>query len=231
MNRLQLGLDMLTEKYGVDAGGKIAQDGSALTIDGHTYPLLPWENERRMVELKKIFAERLGNICTYRIEHIAPRGTDLNKLLLREVGVMEFTLGSKAKEIFSIASKDSMNCIVEAENGCVCTIELAATLAEHEEEIDKHEMITDNGEACDMVVDTQVPQRSIYVLGQSPASFCDTDAELFGYSQWEITTIRTAFALAKEPALREAAARQYAHLQDVLNASARSLAGLCNEEV
>lgn len=230
MKDLQSGLDLLTEKY--NAGkAEISADGRAVNIDGKTYPLLTWESERRFAELKDIFQNRLGNICTYRISHIAKRGTDLRELLIREAGVMEYTLGSKATKIFSIAGGESMNCIITAENGGICTIELAATLEESEEDIDKHEIITDAGIACDMVVDTQVPQESIYVFGKNAATYRDTDAELYGYSADEITAIRTAFALAKFPERRDAAVKQYVRLQRIAEASDISLATLSEKEV
>jgi len=47
--------------------------------------------------------------------------------------------------------------------------------------IDRHELIAGRGVACDRVVDTQVPQDSIYALtGDGERRYTDTDAELFG---------------------------------------------------
>ena len=124
-----------------------------------------------------------------------------------------------------------MNCIAETENGCVCTIELGATLNEGQSDVDKHEIITDNGVACDRVVDTQIPQNSIYVFGKNGMLYTDTDAELYGYAEIEINTIRNAFALAKNAELRETAKEKYAHITSVVEAAKESLRTLKNVKV
>ena len=116
-----------------------------------------------------------------------------------------------------------MNCIAETENSCVCTIELGATLAEGEPEVDKHEIITDNGVACDRVVDTQIPQSSIYVRGNKQNNFTDTDAELYGYSEIQINTIRNAFAVAKDEGARVLNREKHEHIEKVVLAAKKSL--------
>ena len=128
---MQKGLDLLLNKYSVNAKAVLSADGKTVTVDGKEIPVLPWESERRIIELRNlVLTGRLGNMCTYRIGHTAKKGTDLFEMLAREVGILEFTVNSTAKEIFAIAGKNTMNCIVETENGCVCTIELGATLEE-----------------------------------------------------------------------------------------------------
>ncbi len=229
---MQKGLNYLLDKYSVSAEAILAADGRSVAINGKTYPTLPYENERRFIELRNlVILGRVGNMCTYRIGHTAKRGTDLFELLARELGILEFTVNSKVFEIFAIAGANTLNCIAETENGCVCTIELAATLTGDTADIDKHEIITDNGVACDRVVDTQIPQNSIYVFGKKDATYLDTDAELFGYSEQQINTIRNAFALAKDEALREAAAKKHAHIQRVVDAARISLRDLKNVKV
>ena len=152
-------------------------------------------------------------------------------MLAREVGILEFTVSSTAKEIFAIAGKNTMNCIVETENGCVCTIELGATLEEGQKDVDKHEIITDNGVTCDRVVDTQMPQDSIYVFGKNKQAFMDTDAELFGYEEIEINTIRNAFAAAKNVEVQTANVAKWTHIQKVVEGAKKSLATLENVKV
>jgi hypothetical protein len=124
-----------------------------------------------------------------------------------------------------------MNCIVETENGCVCTIELGATLEKGQADVDKHEIITDRGVACDRVVDTQVPQQSIYVMGKKGETFTDTDAELYGYAECQINAIRNAFAIAKSVEIRDKNAEKKAHLDKVIEAAKTSLATLENVKV
>lgn len=226
---MQKGLNLLLEKYSVKAKAVLSADGKTVTVDGTDYPVLPWESERRMIELRGLVTSgRVGNMCTYRIGHTAKKGTDLFELLAREVGVLEFTVNSKAKEIFAIQGKNTMNCIVETENGCVCTIELGATLEEGQADVDKHEIITDSGVACDRVVDTQTPQSSIYLFGKNEQSFTDTDAELYGYLEGQINAIRNAFAIAKSKEVQAENKKRWAHIQKVVEAAKVSLLTLEN---
>ena len=226
---MQKGLNYLLDKYSVSVDAKLSDDGRSLTVNGECIPTLPWESERRFIELRNLVAlGRVGNMCTYRIGHTSKKGTDLFDLLSREIGILEFTVGSSVTEIFAIAGNSTMNCIAETKNGCICTIELGATLEDDASDIDKHEIITDNGVACDRVVDTQVPQSSVYVFGKNDTVYCDTDAELYGYSEIEINTIRNAFALAKDEELRISAKEKYAHIKTVVEAAKKSLATLEN---
>ena len=229
---MQKGLDLLLNKYSVSAKALLLADGKIVQINEKNVPILPFESERRFIELRNlVLTGRLGNMCTYRIGHTAKKGTDLFEMLAREVGILEFTVNSIAKEIFAIAGKNTMNCIVETENGCVCTIELGATLEEGQKDVDKHEIITDNGVACDRVVDTQMPQDSIYVFGKNKQTFMDTDAELYGYSEMEINTIRNAFAVAKDETVQSANVAKWAHIQKVVEGAKKSLATLENVKV
>ena len=229
---MQKGLNLLLEKYSVANTAVLSADGKTVAINGKNVPVLPWESERRIIELRNLVVTgRMGNMCTYRIGRTTKKGTDLFEMFAREVGILEFTVNSVAKEIFAIAGKNTMNCIVETENGCVCTIELGATLEEGQRDIDKHEIITDSGVACDRVVDTQVPQESIYVYGKNKQAFMDTDAELFGYEEIQINTIRNAFAVAKSEELCKANTAKWAHIQKVVEGAKKSLATLENIKV
>ena len=229
---MQKGLDLLLNKYSVNAKAVLSADGKMVIVNGKEIPVLPWESERRIIELRNlVMTGRLGNMCTYRIGHTAKKGADLFEMLAREVGILEFTVNSTAKEIFAIAGKNTMNCIVETENGCVCTIELGATLEDGQKDVDKHEIITDNGVGCDRVVDTQMPQDSIYVFGKNTNTYTDTDAELYNYEEIQINTIRNAFALAKSEELCKANTAKWAHIQKVVEAAKKSLATLENVKV
>ena len=60
--------------------------------------------------------------------------------------------------------------------------------------IDRHELIARRGVACDRVVDTQVPQDSVYALTASrDGRYTDTDAELFGLASDEVPLVRAAY--------------------------------------
>lgn len=229
---MQKGLDLLLHKYYVNAKAVLSSEGKTVEIDGKEFPVLSWESERRFIELRNlVVTSRLGNMCTYRIGHTSKKGTDLFELLAREVGILEFTINSTVKEIFAIAGKNTMNCIVETKNGCVCTIELGATLEEGQKDVDKHEIITDNGVGCDRVVDTQIPQSSIYILGENERTFTDTDAELYGYEEKQINIIRNAFATAKNEDMQNTNVKKWAHIQKVVEGAKRSLATLENVKV
>lgn len=229
---MQKGLDLLLTKYSVADDAVISENGRAVTIGNGSYPILPWEAERRIIELGNIYASgRVGGACTFRISHTAAAGTDLFDLLYRELGILSFVLKSPATSIFAIRSERCMNCIVESECGCIATIELAATLPEGEEDVDKHELICDIGVACDRVVDTQIPQHSIYVMGEKKEKYKDTDAELFGYSEIEINTIRAAFALAKSESYREECAAKAEQIEKTVAAAKKSLETLENVKV
>lgn len=229
---MQKGLNLLLEKYSVSAKAVLSADGKTVEIDGEKIPVLPWESERRFIELRNlVLSGRLGNMCTYRIGRTSKKGTSLTEMLVREIGILEFTVDSTVKEIFAIAGKNSMNCIAETANGCVCTIELGATLEKGQKDVDKHEIITDNGVACDRVVDTQTPQASVYVFGKNEQTYTDTDAELYGYSEAEINTIRNAFAAARSADVRKANAAKLAHIQKVEDACKKSLSATENVKV
>ena len=221
---MQKGLDLLLNKYSVSAKAVLSADGKTVAINGKQVPVLPWESERRFIELRNLVVlGRLGNMCTYRIGHATQKGKDIFELLEREIGILEFTVNSSVKEIFAIAGKNTLNCIAETKNGCVCTIELATTLESSAQDIDKHEIITDNGVGCDRVVDTQTPQQSIYVYGKENKVYCDTDAELYGYKEIEINTIRNAFNLAKNQGARVENLAKYEHIKKVVNCAKVSL--------
>ena len=97
------------------------------------------------------------------------------------------------------------NVIVTFANGMSASVECSAALPDGAAEIDRHEIIARRGVACDRVVDTQVPQASIYAFTeQGVKTYTDTDAELFGFSDAEIWAVRAAFAVLKERPLADA---------------------------
>lgn len=221
---MQKGLDLLLTKYSVDEDAVLSESKKFVTVGTEEAFILPYESERRIIELANIVASgRIGEPCTYRIGHAAPVGTSLEDMLIREAGIIEFTLNSPIKNIFAIRGERTMNCIAEVERGTIVTIELAATLPLGSDNIDKHEIIADNGVACDRVVDTQVPQKSIYLFGEESAEYLDTDAELYGYKEIEVNTIRNAFRIAKDAEYRKYVVNKYLHLVKVLAAAKTSL--------
>ena len=59
----------------------------------------------------------------------------------------------------------------------------------------------------------------------------DTDAELYGYSEIEINTIRNAFAIAKSYDAQNANIEKWQHIEKVVEAAKASLATIENVKV
>jgi hypothetical protein len=79
--------------------------------------------------------------------------------------------------------------------------------------IERHEIIAQRGVASDMVVDTQIPQSSIYTFtSKGENRYTDVDMELFGLDNLQIDHIRSAFQVLKTPGLIEEFKRQHEHL-------------------
>ena len=90
-----------------------------------------------------------------------------------------------------------LNTIAVTDDGIVCTIEVSATLTKGEPPKDKHEIISQRGIACDIVVDAQLKQDSIYVFGNENKKYTDVDFEIFGLLIDDTAVVRAAFALAQ----------------------------------
>ena len=108
---------------------------------------------------------------------------------------------------------NTLNAIAKTDDDIVCTIEIAATLKEGETPIDKHEIIAQHGIACDVVVDAQLKQDSIYVFGENNKKYTDVDFELYGLSVENIAVVRAAFSIAQN--------KNYSEMIDIDN-------NLCN---
>lgn len=195
---LNTGLQMLLQKYSVEKNGEITPDGF-LAVDGKKLPLLPWRQERRFIECKNLVnSPYTVGISTMRVCHIAPQSTSLFDLLYREADLCQWILNTNICEIFAIGNEKALNVSALTEKGYALTFELAATLQEGEPAVDKHEIIAQKGVICDRVVDTQMPQSSVYVLGNNGTqTYTDVDAELFGLSIRECALVRAAFDCLK----------------------------------
>ncbi len=222
MSILQTKLDFLLEKYAVDVKAVIADDNARVTVDGESYALLPWRLERRFIELRKIVDTTVGAISHFKTMTLNPKGISLDYILKREMDTAEFVGGLKITEIFEAKNENTASVICATDKGAVITLELDATLPEGCEVIDKHEMITDRGTACDRVVDSQTPLASVYVYGKEKREYTDVDFELYGLSVYEISVVRSAFEIAKNKALGEANNAIDARLEMLLAEAAES---------
>lgn len=194
---LQEKLDFLLEKYSVSAKA-VLKDASAVIVDGKKIPLLSHRNERRFIELKNIVNNgTLVGISVMRVARIIEKGSDLFCALKRELDLCQWILQRKIKSVTAMQNDNVLNVIATTEDGVVCTIEISATLKAGEKAIDKHEIISQRGIACDVVVDAQLKQDSIYVFGGENKKYTDVDFELYGLSIEDIAVVRCAFAVAQ----------------------------------
>lgn len=198
MVMLQEKLDFLLDKYSV--GNKaVLKDCDTVIIGGKELPLMAYKTERRFLELKNMVANgTLSGISVMRVARIIEKGSDIYAALGRELDICQYVLNRKIKSIMVMENDIVLNAIATTEDGVVCTLEISATLAAGEKAKDKHEIIAEHGIGCDVVVDAQLVQDSIYIFGAENKKFTDVDFELYGLSIEEIAVVRTAFNLAKK---------------------------------
>ena len=159
-------------------------------------PLSPWRSERRFIELKRLVDDQvvtpvlMGRFAC----HTDGSMLGLAAILYREFDLAEWLLGSPIEAVTASIQGAAANVIVRLANATVCGVEAGATLPSGTAMIDRHELIARRGVACDRVVDTQIPQDSVYALTAGGTSrYTDTDAELFGLDAGEVTLVRAAF--------------------------------------
>ncbi len=198
MTNLQEKLDFLTEKYDVEKRA-VLKDEKTVIIDGRDIPLFSHRLERRFIELKNIVqGGTLVGISVMRVARIVEKGSDIFAELYRELDICQYVLGRKLVGITAMQNDNTLNLIATAEEGIVCTLEISATLKEGEPAKDKHEIISQRGIACDVVVDAQLKQDSIYLFGSENKKFTDVDFELYGLSAEDIAIVRSAFTATQK---------------------------------
>ena len=198
MKILQEKLEFLLEKYSVEAKARF-KDLKIVIIDGKEIPILSHRLERRFIELKNIVqGGTLQGISVMRVARITEKGTDVFSELYRELDICQYILGRKIVGITVMQNDNVLNAIATTEDNIVCTIEISATLERGEIAKDKHEIISQRGIACDVVVDAQLKQDSIYVFGKENKKYTDVDFELYGLSIEDIAVVRSAFTVAQK---------------------------------
>ena len=203
MKMFQEKLEFLLDKYSVTARAQF-KDCKTAVIDDIETPILSHRLERRFIELKNIVqGGTLQNISVMRVARIVEKGSDIFAELYREFDICEYILGKKIVTVTAVQNDNTLNVIATAEDAIVCTIEISATLAKGENHKDKHEIISQRGIACDIVVDAQLKQDSIYVFGAENKKFTDVDFELYGLSIEDIAVIRSAFTIAQKGTMDE----------------------------
>lgn len=210
LHEMNAALNDLRKKYAVAAEGALLEDadhaaGARLETDRGSVTLIPWRVERRFVELKKMVDDKtLEGVSTLRFAAMRP-DKPLGQILYRELDLCEFLGGAPIVRTFAVAAgSDVAHVVAMLADGKNASIECSAALPAGTEVIDRHEIIARRGIGCDRVVDTQVPQASIYLFGTNgDQRFTDTDAELFGFSADEATAIRAGLAILKTDGLAD----------------------------
>jgi hypothetical protein len=218
-------LDYLCDKYQIENNGKIS-DGGYLELENKSIKLLPWRGERRFVELRNLIENNtLEDVSTFRFARLEPAGTkSLDELIYQELDLCEWLGNSPVARLFAVFSgNDAVNIIVKLQNGMSCSVECSVMLPDGAEIIDRHEIIARRGIASDRVVDTQVPQSSIYTYtAEKETRFTDTDAEIFGLSQDDVNIVRAAFKVLETPELAEKWQCQDQRLADLVEKAKQS---------
>lgn len=197
MKELQNKLDFLLEKYAIEKKA-VLKDRKTVIINGEELPLFAHRYERRIIELEKLANDgTLFGISVMRTARIVERGSDVFDELYRELDICQYVLRRKIKTITVMQNERVLNTIAVTDDGIVCTIEVSATLTKGEPPKDKHEIISQRGIACDIVVDAQLKQDSIYVFGNENKKYTDVDFEIFGLLIDDTAVVRAAFALAQ----------------------------------
>lgn len=184
-------------------------------------PLLPWRSNRKFNELKSIVENQtIEDVALMRLScySIDPELWPLKSLLYRELDLCEYLSGSTIATLNHVTDKcgERINIVAKLVNGILCSIEIGMDRVSNFSMpplIERHEIIGARGTGSDLVVDTQIPQSSIYVFTKDESDqFTDIDMELYGHSPSEVDHIRSAFYAYQNRASVEELKSRHIHL-------------------
>ncbi len=191
-------------------------------LNDHQIPLLSWRAKRKFIELKKIVKEAtVENPRMFRFSCTGNKDRwHWQDLLYRELDICEFIGDSSITSLqAAITDNETGNIILRLDNGILCSIEISILLPSGKALADRHEIIAQRGVASDLVVDTMIPQNSIYTYTESGENhYKDTDEELFGFDEEQIDLIRAGFLVLKEKGLSGAWRARHDHLTNLVKA-------------
>ncbi len=194
--------------------------------DGRAVPLLTWRAERRFVELKRLVDEQtVAPLVMCRLARFTDgREQALPRCLYRMLDLCEWLSGKQITGLFaSFGRGGCANVVCRLEADVLSSIEISGTLPAGSEPVDRHELIAGRGVACDRVVDTQVPQSSVYLISQGRTeTYTDSDAELFGLSPEQVPLVRAAFRVLAAPNLADEWRRQHERLRSLVDLASTS---------
>lgn len=195
-------------------------------LNDNDMPLLTWRLNRRFIELKKIVSDEVvENVSMLRFCSLGdPNIWSLEALMYREFDLCEFITGSRIAYIHATLTNGlAGNIIVKLENGTIGSVEIGVQVPAGKPLIERHEIIARRGVASDIVVDTQVPQSSIYIFTENgDMEYKDVDNELFGMDEFQVEWVRAAFQHQKDPTQSENLIKQHNHLSRLVESALES---------
>jgi hypothetical protein len=185
-------------------------------------PLLTWRLKRKFQELKKIVEDAtIENVCMLRFSSMANSDEwNWRSLLYREMDLCEFIGDGDIVSLQAVITDgQSGNVVLRLDNGVLCSVEISTRMPSGSALTDRHEIIARRGVASDLVVDTMIPQHSIYSYANSGEKrYRDVDMELYGFSDEKIDLIRSAFHALKLPELVRQWQQQHQRLFELTKA-------------
>ncbi len=189
-------------------------------------PLLTWRLKRKFIELKKIVQE--ATVEHPRMFRFSSAGNkehwSWSGLLYRELDLCEFIGNGTITSLQAVITDgEAGNVILRLNNNILCSIEISTRLPSGKALVDRHEIIAQRGVASDMVVDTMIPQHSIYTYTKSGVHhYRDVDEELFGFDEEQVDLIRAAFLVVKQKDVTDEWKARHDHLSSLVESVFRS---------
>ncbi len=184
-------------------------------------PLLTWRLKRKFIELKKIVEDAtIENVRMFRFSSMGNKDEwDWTSLLYREMDLCEFIGDGKIVSLQAVINDGQTgNVILRLDNNILCSVEISTRMPSGSELADRHEIIAQRGVASDLVVDTMIPQNSIYSFTENGESrYKDVDMELYGFDEERTDHIRSAFQVLKQPELVQEWKAQHNRLVNFIN--------------
>ena len=143
----------------------------------------------------------LEGVSTLRFAAFAPKGTDAEAMLAKELDLAAYLGASDVVRVFAVANGGAINVLAKLANDVNVSVEIGTGLPKKELGYDRHEIIAKRGVACDQTVDTHTQHASIRCWdAKGMAEYTDVDTELFGLTYEEVWNVRAAFALLQKRA-------------------------------
>jgi hypothetical protein len=191
------------------------------SLEENQIPLLTWRLKRKFLELKKIVEDAtIENVCMLRFSSMGNRDEwDWKSLLYREMDLCEFIGDGEIVSLQAvICDSQTGNVILRLDNNILCSVEISTRMPSGSDLTDRHEIIAQRGVASDLVVDTMIPQHSIYInTDNGEDRYRDVDMELYGFDEEKIDHVRSAFQVLKQPELVRQWQLQHKRLVNMIN--------------